>query len=503
MSNFFKKLSLFYLVCFYTSVYSQTYNIVIGTKLKDTTIYKSYNYTLGQQFSYTATDIEPMFFRFWKKNDSIIQDNRNLNFLVSKNDTFIACYSFGQRKCWLDLKAGLEHTMLLRYDGTVVNWGDNGHGEVGRGQLNSGILPGNLNSDKNWYKINSGNYTSFLFKTNGTYWACGINVFGHLGGNNSTAKIFIPTNYTNLNNFITIESRGHHTLGIKHDSTLWVWGHNQFGQLGKGVSSPFDSTPAQITSLNKVLKVFPGFDNSFVLKSDSSLWAFGRNAFGGLGDGSEIDKFSPVLIDNNKNIKKVSSGLFHSILLRTNGTIWSTGRNIQGELGNNTYVNKTNFNQIGLNTDWVDISTGNEFFGHTLAKKNNGSIWAWGYNQYGQLGDGSLINRNNPVQIGNQSDWDLISAGGYFSVATKNDGSVWAWGRNNKYQLGSGNNKDTFLPFQIISNSGCPTKIVDTIKDTINYCKCKQFNNQIICLPGIYKDTFINHQYFDSVVVLI
>ena len=160
---------------------------------------------------------------------------------------------------------------------------------------------------------------------------------------------------------------------------------------------------------------------TFIIKSDGTLWGCGGNYHGMVGDGTTIDRNSFTQIGNDNQWKIISAGGSHSLAIKLDGTLWAWGYNGFGELGDGTFVDKIVPIQIGTATDWKTISA---TYWSNLALKNDGTLWAWGFNvNYGQLGDGTLINRNVPTQIGTATDWKTISAGPTHSIAIKNNGS--------------------------------------------------------------------------------
>lgn len=172
--------------------------------------------------------------------------------------------------------------------------------------------------------------------------------------------------------------------------------------------------------------------HSFEIRN-GCLWAYGFNAFGQLGDSTNIQRNEPVQIGVENDWVVAVAGYWHSLGIKSNGTLWAWGRNNEGQLGDGTYTQRIIKAQIGTDSSWVSVVTGES---HTLALRSDGTLWAWGSNVYGQLGDGSLVNRNAPVQIGSEHNWTAISAGRAHSLALKADGSLWAWGYNEFGQCG-------------------------------------------------------------------
>ena len=132
----------------------------------------------------------------------------------------------------------------------------------------------------------------------------------------------------------------------------------------------------------------------------------------------------------------ISAGYSHMLAIAGNGTLWAWGKNTHGELGDGTNVNKNLPVQIGSDTNWKEVSTGMAgIYAHTLAVKTDGTLWAWGSNNNGQLGDGTMVDKNYPVQIGSDTDWKTITAGFNHSFAIKNNGTLWGWGNSGQFAL--------------------------------------------------------------------
>lgn len=179
-----------------------------------------------------------------------------------------------------------------------------------------------------------------------------------------------------------------------------------------------------------------------------SLWAWGGNELGGVGDSTTVDKIWPVLIGANAQWRLVSAGAnaTHSVAVKADGTLWAWGGNSSGQLGDGTFLRKTSPVQIGTDTDWRLAGAGEN---HTVALKNNGTLWAWGWNGNGWLGDGTTSQRKRPLQIGTDTDWRSVAAGAGYVILLKTDGSLWAWGVNGHGQLGDGTTTLRLTPVQI------------------------------------------------------
>lgn len=236
-----------------------------------------------------------------------------------------------------------------------------------------------------------------------------------------------------------------HTLAINTDGTLWAWGYNRYGQLGNGTKMD-SKTPIQIGTDNNWLAVSNGQYSSLALKNDGTLWAWGYNGNGQMGDGTNVDKSVPTRIGTDNNWAKISSGGAHSVAIKTDGTLWTWGGNWYGQMGDGSTTQKNTPTRIGTDNNWSKICAS---YQHTLAIKTNGTLWAWGHNENGILGDGTTTQKTTPVQVGTANNWSLVSSSRYHTMAIKTNGSLWGWGSNFYYQLGNGTTTSSVLPIQI------------------------------------------------------
>lgn len=228
-------------------------------------------------------------------------------------------------------------------------------------------------------------------------------------------------------------------------STVWAWGGNNQGQLGDGTTTS-RSVPVLIPGMTYVDSASTLGDHNVVLKTDGTVWAWGWNNAGQLGDGTTMDRSAPVQVSHLTNVRAVSAGSQHSLALRTDGTMWAWGSNGAGQLGDGTSTDRlAPVDASGL-TDVKAVSAGGFF---SLALKTDGTVWAWGANSEGELGDGTTTNRLGPIQVSGLSSVAAICAGCYHSLALKQDGSVWAWGWNAAGQLGDGTTTDRLVAVQV------------------------------------------------------
>jgi len=292
----------------------------------------------------------------------------------------------------------------------------------------------------------AGGNHSLTLKIDGTVWAWGVNSVGQLG-NGTTTSSNTPVQVSGLTVVAAIAAGGNHSLALKNDGTVWTWGHNVFGQLGNGTTTS-SNTPVQVLTGAKAIAA--GYNHSLALKDDGTVWAWGYNLYGQLGDGTTTtNSITPVQVLNITGAKAIAAGGNHSLALKDDGTVWAWGYNLYGQLGDGLNSNRTTPVQVltGANA----IAAG---FSHSLALKDDGTVWAWGANNTGQLGDGTTAHRGTSVQASGLTDVTAITAGGSHSLALKDDGTVWAWGANNTGQLGDGSITPKTTPVQVSGLTG-------------------------------------------------
>ncbi len=350
-----------------------------------------------------------------------------------------------------------SHSLALKSDGTVYTWGYNGEYQLGDGTTEDKTTPVNVLNGVT--DIAAAETCNFALKPDNTVWGWGSSYstgngyYAYLGSEYSEAAT--PVLLRNLSESRTIACGKSHTLALKSDGTVWTWGYNIYGQLGNGTfTNSTVYTPIQVSGIRGVLSIAAGGNiavdscgHSLALKSDGTVWAWGYNGYGQLGDGTIENKNVPVQVIGLSGIVAIASGDYHNLALKSDGTVWAWGYNGYGQLGDGTTEEKIPVQVSGLN-NVIAISGGAH---HSLAVKSDGTVWAWGENTYGQLGNGTFTSSNvyTPIQVSGIGSITAIAAGATHSLAQQSDGTVWAWGSNYYGQLGDGTTEDKNTPTQV------------------------------------------------------
>ena len=352
-------------------------------------------------------------------------------------------------------------SQAIKAAGTLWGWGYNHYGQLGLGDIANKNVPTKVGTDTSWASVAAGQSHTLAVKTDGTLWAWGYNLYGQLGLGNSGVGTDrnVPTQVGTDTNWASVAAGNYHSLAVKTDGTLWAWGYNIDGELGLGDNGfgTDRNVPAQVGAGTSWASVAAGAYDTFAIKADGTLWAWGSNGVGQLGLGNNDHKNVPTQVGTGTNWASVEAGAQHTLAVKTDGTLWAWGYNYHGELGlgdNGLGTDRNVPTQVGADTSWASVAAG---FYHSLAVKTDGALWAWGYNNDGELGlgdNGPGTDRNVPAQVGAGTSWASVAAGTIYTLAVKTDGTLWAWGYNYEGQLGLGDNgpgTDRNVPTQVTS----------------------------------------------------
>ncbi len=282
----------------------------------------------------------------------------------------------------------------------------------------------------------------------GKVWGWGYDWDGRLGtGLPQTYMRLSPEPVAGLEGVSAMAAGAEYALALQTNGTVWAWGQNAFGQLGNGT---YDATnaPVPVPGLSNIVALAAGFGHSLALDASGRVWGWGRNSYGQLGVPDLSDALLPLQAPGLSNIMAICAGRDHSLALDSSGTIWAWGANGHGQLGNGAYSNiQTNPVAVsGLSS--VKQLCASRF--HSAALDTNGLVWTWGRGLVGQLGAGaSVLYSSVPVCVTALSNIVCITSGQEHNLATDTAGAVWAWGWNSAGQLGDGTTNNCFTPFRL------------------------------------------------------
>jgi alpha-tubulin suppressor-like RCC1 family protein len=336
---------------------------------------------------------------------------------------------------------------------TISAWGDNAVGELGNGTTTGSPTPAEVANLSGVTAIAAGTQHSLALRTDGTVWQWGANFFNEPEDPTLFSKTSVQVSA--LSNVTAIADGSLHSLALRADGTVWAWGFNDFGQLGNGTTTS-SSTPVQVNGLSGVTAIAAGNLHSLALRTDGTVWAWGYNYSGQLGNGTTTHSSAPVQVSGLSDVTAIAAGSAqgdHSLALRTDGSVWAWGDNYAGQLGNGTTTDSPTPVQVSGLSDVTAIAAG---FNPSLALRTDGTVQAWGNNRAGQLGNGTttIFPTPTPVQVNGLAGVTTIGGGGFFSLAVLTDGTMTAWGDNSQGALGDGTLTSTSTPVRVSGLSG-------------------------------------------------
>ncbi|NCU42135.1 MAG: hypothetical protein EOM19_05475, partial [Candidatus Moranbacteria bacterium] len=405
------------------------------------------------------------------------------------------------------VSAGQSHTCALKTDGTVWCWGRNDYGQLGDNTTTDKYTPvqvlgvGGVGYLEGVSQISLGASHSCALKTDGTAWCWGRNNYGQLGDNNTSIDRYTPVQVLGVNasGFLQgvsqVSSGESHTCAIKTDGTVWCWGYNLSGRLGDNTTTS-KFTPVQVVGvgnvgfLQEVSRISVGGQHSCVLKNDTTVFCWGFNGAGQLGDNTTTNRYTPIQvlgIGGNgylEGISQISLGASHTCITKTDGTAYCWGRNNYGQLGNNTVIDQYTPVQVlgvggsGFFSGVSLISVGGS---HACALKTDGTTYCWGFNSSGQLGDNTTTQRLTPVQVlggggsGFLSGVSQISVGSYHTCSLTVNNIALCWGSNSG-QLGDNTTSGRYTPVKVLGVEiflGYVSDIQQTVSGSEHSCILK------------------------------
>jgi len=361
------------------------------------------------------------------------------------------------RQVW----GGGRHTMALLNDGSVWTWGSDVSGKLGDNQVcvdyndfsHDSLVPlrvhgpGNIGYLNSIVAISAGESHNMALRSDGTVWTWGWNALGQLG-DGTTNDAHTPVQVTVISNVVAISGRGYHCLALESDGSLWAWGWNGGGQLGDGTTTQ-SSVPKRVAGITNPVMISAAYKTSLVLMSNGTVKIWGTDSKGELGQGSfHGSSYSPITVPGLSNVVSISGDFQEPEALLSNGTIWMWGWNNLGQLGNGT-TNDTCVPGpvLGLTNMIFAGQTGDR---NNCAIDGNHVVYTWGRNYNGQLGIGTADQNPHPSptalpHFGN-GYVTMVQTPDWHSLALESDGTLWGWGSNEHGQGGNGTAVDQYSP---------------------------------------------------------
>jgi alpha-tubulin suppressor-like RCC1 family protein len=350
------------------------------------------------------------------------------------------------------VESGCGHILTLLDDGTVRGWGRNGFGQACGITADVQSSPREVPGLRNVVGLAPGGGHSLVLRADGTVWGWGAGFFGMLG-DLSMAVQPVPGRIPGLESITKVVAGGSHNLALADDGTVWTWGRDDHGQLGdgpdegrpgrrvidyRGETFRCRTTPARVSGLSGVRDIAAGGGHSLVILHDGTVLSWGYDDRGQLGDGANDDRAVPAAVPGVTGARAIAAGYHHTLILLDNGTVLACGLNDGGQCGDGTTTHRSVCVHVGnvagsvsiaANGGGTDAKPGDG--GHSLALFADGTVAAWGFDDYGQLGDGSAQTRLMPAEVKGLRNIRQVTAGGEVPQFRENPGGGYSLALSN------------------------------------------------------------------------
>ena len=308
----------------------------------------------------------------------------------------------------VSVAAGAYTGYAVLSDGHVWAWGDDLEGQIGdRGPWSSRTIPVEVQGLSSAILAVGGANSVYAIRGNGTAWAWGDDSFGQLGTGSGSGVATTPQELTRLTDVVAMAASTSDGYALLGDGTVWAWGDDSLGELGGGGCGPApagrpdtclgSSVPQRVPDLTEVVAIAAGGDSVYALRRDGSVWAWGDDEFGELGDGvRRLDEGAPVKVRGLSHVVAIAAGSCSGYALLGDRTVWAWGRGDSGQLGDGSTSDRSIPVQVNGLAGVVQVVGGGDM---AFALERNGSLWSWGTNTLGQLGNGSVVSRDLPTRV--------------------------------------------------------------------------------------------------------
>jgi alpha-tubulin suppressor-like RCC1 family protein len=372
----------------------------------------------------------------------------------------------------------------------AYSWGVNSYGELGTGNTTSYSIPASISSTINWSAITCGfGHAAALNKTNGLAYSWGYNNVGQLGIN-STTNASTPQSVSSATSWKSIQAGYNFTIAINGANGLaYAWGASDYGELGNNTRTN-SSIPVSVSSATSwtMISTTPSSDTVMAINgANGLLYGWGYNAYGNIGNNSTTSYSVPTSVSSATSWKFVSCGGFHTVAIAgSNGLAYAWGLNNYGQLGTGNRTNYSIPTSVSSTISWAAVACG---IYYTVAiAGSNGLAYAWGDNTYGQLGNNSTTSYSVPTSVSSATSWKSIQAGDYHAMTVQgSNGLVYGWGQNTSGELGNNTRTNCSVPTSVslginLTAVACGTSFTEVFSLSNLWC----YSEGTIISQGLY-----------------
>lgn len=409
------------------------------------------------------------------------------------------------------ISAGPSHCLALGADGSVWEWGSDWRGELNGIQSDTPQRAPIQVPITNVKALSAGMFQNVALKNDGTVWVWGRSIDGNLG-NFSGNGTFIPVQVL-INNVSAVYAGKAWNFVVKDDGAVWAWGANHYGQLGDGTYESSVVNPVRVNISN--VDYIDGYGNGCFALKNGTVWAWGDNVYdtvgsrlvftGALGDNSpNTTRSIPFEVNGFPDAISISHGESHTLVLNGNGTVWAWGKDNNGQLGDGRVIGMFEYQNTPIVSKIDNVKAISAGGSQSIALKNDGTVWTWGAIE-GYSGS------TNPQKVNGLSNITMISAGADHCMALKDDGTIWVWGLNDKGQAGDSTNDavvSTPVEVKINFNStinNSPTAITNTIEasSTVNPTPTGTANESVTTAGAPSQDNGLIYKFLGAAGLII
>ena len=341
---------------------------------------------------------------------------------------------------WSVVSAGEFHTCAINASKSLYCWGGNTSGQVGDGTVEQRLSPKRIGSSGAWASVAAGGAHTCAVSTGKSLYCWGWNALGQIGDGTDTNRL-TPKRIGTSGAWASVAAGGLHTCAVTTGKSLYCWGFNQLGQVGDGTETTPRPSPRKVGKSGVWASVATGYIHTCAVSTGKSLYCWGSNFENQIGDGTTDDRHSPKKIGSSGVWALADAGHLHTCAVSTGKSLFCWGDNDYGQIGDGTDTNRPSPKRIGTSGAWARVHAGGgSTASHTCATTTGKSLYCWGDNDHGQIGDGPLGTspRLTPKKVGSSGVWASSTAGGYHGCAISTGKSLYCWGLNLNGQVGDG-----------------------------------------------------------------